>query len=568
MEVNRGDYYLADMDGGLRELVFDRFYGYDELTDLLHEWAAAVPALLEVESVGRSWEGRDVWLCTVTNRETGPALEKPALLIEGNIHSVEWTGSTAALHLVRCLLKGHRLLDTHSVYVIPRLNPDGAERSLREGRFIRSSVRPYPLERQPDGLRMQDVDGDGRVLMMRLRDPNGPWKAHPEDARVLVRREPDELEGEFFRLYDEGIVENFDGVTIGVAPPLEGLDLNRNFPGDWDTESVQLGAGPYPTSEPEVRAYVQAVSERPNIVAHIAYHTWTGVHLRPYAGRPDEEMPTDDLRTYRIVGEKATALTGYPAISIFHDFKYDPKQTLKGDVHGWLYEQLGIFSWTTEFWSPPRAAGLEIDKPIEWIQDHPPDHDLALVRWADRELGEGTYVDWYAFEHPQLGAVELGGWDIVHTFFNIPFDRLEREIEPHTEWALFQLALAPRLRIRSFEAEPIGSGTHRVRLVLENTGWLPTTVTRKAEERKAVRPIEVELDLPNDARLGLGERRVEAGQLEGRASFRTTLWWGNDPSTNDLRKLEWVIEAPSGGTLGVEARHQRAGVARGELQLA
>jgi murein tripeptide amidase MpaA len=551
----------------LRELPFDHFLDYEELSELLQDWAREANGLLELTSIGRSWEGRDIWLCTVTNRATGPALEKPALIVEGNIHSVEWTGSTAALHLVRRLLQGHPLLDTHAVYVIPRLNPDGAERSLREGRFIRSSVRPYPLERQPDGLRVQDVDGDGRVLTMRLRDPNGPWKVHPDDARVLVRREPDDLEGEFYRLYYEGLIENYDGVTIPVAPPLEGLDLNRNFPGSWDTESVQLGAGPYPTSEPEVRAYVQAVSERPNIVAHVAYHTWTGVHLRPYAGRPDEEMPTDDLRAYRIIGEKGTSLTGYPAISIYHDFKYDPKQTIKGDVHEWLYDQLGVFSWTTEFWSPPRAAGIELAKPIEWIQDHPPDDDLALVRWADAELGEQGYVDWYPFEHPQLGTVELGGWDVVHTFFNIPFTRLEREIEPHTEWALFQLALAPRLEVRSLESEPVGSGAYRVRLVLANRGWLPTAGTRKAEERKAVRPLEVELELPDGARLGAGERRVEAGQLEGRAGFRSTLWWGNDPSTNDLRKLEWVVESPNGGTLRVEARHQRAGVVRGELRL-
>ena len=165
------------------ELAFDRFYSYDELTGLVKAWAEERPELVQVESIGRSYEGRDIWLVTLTNAKTGPSIEKPGFLIEANIHSVEWTGSAAALHLIRRLVDGHggdekvtRLLDTRTMYVVPRLNPDGAEHALREGRFIRSSVRPYPLQEQPDGLHVRDIDGDGRVLAMRLKDPNGPWK--------------------------------------------------------------------------------------------------------------------------------------------------------------------------------------------------------------------------------------------------------------------------------------------------------------------------------------------------------------------------------------------------------
>src|SRR5207244_9952616 len=87
----------------------------------------------------------------------------------------------------------------------------------------------------------------------------------------LVRREPvvSPEDGPFYRLLTEGRVENYDGVTIKVPPPLEGLDLNRNFPAEWVPEHEQRGAGPYPTSEPEVRAMVQAVTDRPNITGHV-----------------------------------------------------------------------------------------------------------------------------------------------------------------------------------------------------------------------------------------------------------------------------------------------------------
>ena len=559
----------------MRAVAYDHFYSYDELTDTLRTWAEEVPALCTLESIGTSFEGRDIWLMTITNSETGAALEKPGLLVEANIHSMEWTGCTAAMHLIHKLLDGHgndklvtRSVDTRAFYVIPRLNPDGSERGLQERRFIRSSVRPYPREQQEDGLRIQDLDGDGRVLNMRVEDPNGAWKPHPDERRLLVRRDPVDGpdDGPFYRLLYEGRIENYDGVLIKTPPPLEGLDLNRNFPAEWAPENEQQGAGPYPGSEPEIRAILQAVTDRPNLTGYIAYHTFSGVHLRPYAGRPDDDFPTDDLRAYKIIGEEATSRTGYPAVSVFHDFKYHPKQTIKGGADDWVYDHLGVFSWTTEFWSPQRQAGLSDYHFTDWIRDHPVEDDIALIRWADATYPD-AYVDWYGFEHPELGRVELGGWDLINYWFNVPFDRLEAEVEPHSDWAIFHALVSPLLEVRSLEVEKLASDSFLVRLVLQNSGWLPTSVTEKAVERKIVRPIEVELELPEGARLVGGEMKTEAGQLQGRAQKRSTTWWGNDESTTDLAKLEWVIEAPAGTEVGIEARHQRAGTLRRRVML-
>jgi murein tripeptide amidase MpaA len=556
-------------------VAYDHFYGYDELTSTLHAWAEEAPKLCRVESIGTSYEGRDIWLVTVTNAETGDHADKPAFLVEANIHSMEWTGCTAALDLIHRLLSGYgsddlvtRALDTRTFYVVPRLNPDGAERGLKERRFIRSSVRPYPREQQDDGLRVQDVDGDGRVLDMRVEDPNGAWRPHPEEPALLVRRDPVDTpeDGPFYRLMPEGRVENFDGVTIKVPPPLEGLDLNRNFPADWAPEHEQRGAGPYPTSEPEIRAYVQAVTERPNITGHVAYHTFSGVHLRPYAGHPDDELPTHDLRAYKIIGERGTELTGYPAVSVFHDFKYDPKQSIKGGAHDWMYDHLGVFSWTTEFWSPQRQAGLKDYHFTDWIREHPVEDDVALLRWA-RDTYPDAHVDWYEFDHPELGKVELGGWDIVNYWFNVPFDRLEEEIRPHADWAIFQALISPLLEARTLEVEQLGESSFLLRLVLQNSGFLPTNVSDRALQRQAVRDIEVELDLPDGARLVAGEVKTEIGQLRGRIDKRSTTWWGNDESTSDLTKLEWVIEAPAGTALGLTAGNVRTGTIRRTITL-
>jgi hypothetical protein len=403
---------------------------------------------------------------------------------------------------------------------------------------------------------------------MRIEDPNGAWHPHPDHRELLVRRDPvDSAEdGPFYRLLTEGRIENYDCVTIKVPPPLEGLDLNRNVPAEWVPEHEQRGAGPYPTSEPEVRAMVQAVTERPNITGHIAYHTFSGVHLRPYAGRPDDEFPTADLRAYKLIGERGTELTGYPAVSVFHDFKYEPKQTIKGGAHDWMYDHLGVFSWTTEFWSPQRQAGLSDYHLTDWIREHPIEDDVKLLEWAKKNYPD-AHVAWYEFDHPELGKVELGGWDIINYWFNVPFDRLEDEVAPHSEWALFHLLVSPLLEARSLDVEKLGESSFLVRLVLQNSGWLPTNVTDKAVERKAVRDLEVEVDLPDGARLVGGEGKTEAGQLKGRADKRSTTWWANDESTGDLVKLEWVVEAPAGTEIGIEARHPRAGAVRRRITL-
>ena len=80
-----------------------------------------------------------------------------------------------------------RALDTRAFYVVPRVNPDGAELYFADKpRFLRSSVRPYPYDEEPiEGLKMEDADGDGRILQMRVPDPNGPWKPHPDARSVL-----------------------------------------------------------------------------------------------------------------------------------------------------------------------------------------------------------------------------------------------------------------------------------------------------------------------------------------------------------------------------------------------
>jgi murein tripeptide amidase MpaA len=557
-------------------LRFDHLYSYDELSAALHELAAERPDLMALEVAGTSHEGRDVWLATVTNTATGPHHEKPAVWVDANIHAVEITGSTAALHLLHRLVNDYgtdervtRALDTRTFYVVPRVNPDGVEVALAASpAFIRSSTRKWPRTDEADGLVQHDIDGDGRILTMRLRDANGAWKTHETEPRLMVPRRPDDpVDGEYYRILDEGTIRNYDGVLIANAPERRSLDLNRNFPAGWRTESEQHGAGPYPVSEPEVRNLVDALVARPNVCAYFAYHTYSAVNLRPYDDRPDDQMPEADLNRYKRLGEWGKDITGYDAVSVYHDFRYD-RGVITGAADSWAYDHLGIYGWTTEFWSMLRAAGVKPDHLIHWFEDHPVDDDLALLRWSDETTNGTAFVDWYPFEHPQLGPVELGGWDWLRSVENPPPQLMEAEIKPHADFAILHALSTPLLALHSVDVEAVGDGVYRLRVVVHNTGWMPTHVSERAVDRKVARPIEATITLPDGATLVQGKTPVELGQLAGWSRAVGMLSWnGPTDDTSDRAKVEWVVRAPAGSVVPIEIRHTRAGIVRTEVAL-
>ena len=197
-------------------------------------------------------------------------------------------------------------------------------------------------------------------------------------------------------------------------------------------------------------------------------------------------------------------------MSVYHDFRYDPKDVITGGADTWAYDHLGIYGWTTEFWSPIPRAGITEYHLVEWFDAHPIADDVALLRYSDTELGGRGFVDWYPFEHPQLGTVELGGWEPFRFWENPPDELLEREVAPHADWEIFCALATPSLRVRDVLVESIGADTWRVRLCIENDGWMPTNVTQRALERKIAQPVLATIELPRrsaGARPGNGRAR-------------------------------------------------------------
>ncbi len=550
---------------------FDRFLRYDELTAWLRELAAAHPDLVELASYGTSHEGRDLWLVTVTDTAAGAATTKPAHWVDASIHAVELTATVAACSLLQHLVDGHATGDptvteavrTRTFYVVPRVNPDGAEWALADPpRFRRSSTRPWPwsdAHRWP-GAHVEDVDGDGRVLQMRLPDPDGAWMPHPDDTRLLVPVPPAGAPPgtTCYRLLDEGTLVDHDGFTIPTPRPPEGLDLNRNFPAGWST--TVRGSGDHPLSEPEIDALVRAVVARPNVCGYNAFHTSGGVLLRPSSTQPDSALPPADVWAWKQLGAAGTALTGYPVHSVYEDFTWDRADTMSGAADDWAYEHLGLFAWTTEFWDAVHAATGSKQGTDFWYVGPTDEQALAVLRWTD-EHAPGAYVDWYPFDHPQLGAVELGGWHHLGIWTNPPPDRLRAEVAGHAEFAVAQALASPCLAVRHAAATDLGTGLWRVEVGIANTGWLPTYVSARAKKQDLVRPIVAEL---TGASVVGGPARQQLGQLEGRAAARFTEWHDGTPN----RVLaSWVVRAEAGAEVVASVRHDRAGAVQVTVRL-
>jgi hypothetical protein len=164
----------------------------------------------------------------------------------------------------------------------------------------------------------------------------------------------------------------------------------------------------------------------------------------------------------------------------------DRQNLMSGASDDWAYDHLGVFAWTTEFWDVAAAATGQRTHPIKWFLEHPIEDDLAMLRWNDEHFGGRLYVEWTPFDHPQLGPVEIGGWDWLFSWVNPPAELLEAEVRPPTS----PRSLRWRHRARGVRTtvEALGDSVWRVRVVIHNTGWLPTTVTDQATRQNLVLP--------------------------------------------------------------------------------
>lgn len=343
---------------------FNQFFDFERMQSTLTKWAEDNPGLCRLHTIGISHRNREVYALEITSFEKENAEKRPGFYIESCIHAEEVMGTNVTMYIAWHLLSGYEsdsyvkeLLESRVFYILPRVNPDGAEFVLKEGQPWCGNGTYLPGEEQPeDGFYWKDMNGDGVVAQMRIPDKNGEWKISGVDPRFMVLREPWEIEGDFYRVLPEGMFRNFNG-EFHFPKPLDG-NLNRQFPTNFYPEGKQYGAWELPLQEPEAKAAAEFIMSRPNMAGVMSYHTNAGVILRPFAYKSDEHFEGQDLKMYKTLGKIGTDITGYPAVSVFHEFTTSKDVIRGGCLTDWTYEFLGLPSMVTELWNVNQEAGI------------------------------------------------------------------------------------------------------------------------------------------------------------------------------------------------------------------
>jgi hypothetical protein len=557
------------------EVDFQHYHGLDETVALLRGWARQYPDIVELYSVGRSFEGRDIWQLTITNKKTGKDTDKPAFFLEGGRHAGEITGVEATLYFVNHVLTRYgadpaitKLVDTKALYCRPNNNPDGNALYQYTAQSLRSTVRPN--DDDGDGLLDEDpgedLDGDGFVRQMRKFVGAGKGNAakDPADPGGRAMKRVPQGEGDY-AIYSEG-TDN-DGDARYNEDGIGGLDLHRNYPGNWRpmTEATgrgwtQGGAGEYPLSEPETRAVFTFLMAHPNVALAQSLDTAVPMLLRgPSTSATEEGMFPKDAALAAKFDREGMKITGYPwAGDVYHVYATrggpnpvtgEPArdQPLFGHGPDFGYLSFGVIWYGDEIWNGGRFVDYDKNGRID---------EIETFRWNDEHrAGKGDFKAWAAFRHPQLGDVEIGGWNPKFYSQNPPPDMLETWARNE---ALFNLYLAqqlPQVRVTAVSAES-AKGTSaadrlfEVQATVTNEGLIPTAL----EIAKRVKMVK-----PDTVTLALDKGQELARPAPGKAAQRMSIEIGwLEPG--ETKTVTWQVKGPGKATVTVGSTRGGIGV--------
>ncbi len=473
-------------------LRFDRYYSYDEVNEALKILHKAYPKLTKLEVLGKSEEGRDIYALTINNPKTGDELDKPGVYVDGNIHGNEIQAGEVCLYYANMLLtkygeneKVTKALDKNTHYIIPVVNVDGRYHFFKDGHTPSSSrsIR-VPKDDDKDGLfdedAPDDLDGDGSICQMRIKDPFGQYKVDSEDKRIMVRIKPGE-QGEYSILGSEGIDNDGDGKFNEDA---EGyLDPNRNWGFNWMPPYAQSGAGNFPLSGVGLKAINDYISARPNIIIGFAFHNNGGMWLRV----PSEKsimMAASDIATYDAIGKEALKITpGYtygPSYGLYPTY---------GDFDSHLFFLHGAFSFVGELFQRETETYREDvnkTKPEEpeegFRRGGSPEQNRELLKFNDHVVQGELYKEWEKYDHPVYGEIEIGGWVKMSSRLPHPF-MLQELVHRNASVVFLAAEQTPEISMEVFDVKEISKNLKQVRVRLQNKKGLPSMSAYSASSK-------------------------------------------------------------------------------------
>lgn len=446
---------------------------YAQATGLLKQIAAAHPDICRLESLGKSYGDREMWVLTITNQSQGDEQDeakKPAFWIDGGIHANEVQAVDVVLYTAWYMTEMYgrnetitRLIDERVFYLMPMMSPDSRDAHMHEPNTTngpRGGQRPVDDDRdgRVDEDPADDLDGDGHITQMRVRDPLGRFKPHDEYPAMMVRADADET-GSYTLLGPEGIDNDGDG---RVNEDDDGYyDPNRDWPWHWQPAYVQRGAHNYPLSIHENRVVADFVMAHPNIAGSQSYHNTGGMILRG-PGAKDDRWPREDIAVYDALGKRGEEmLPGYRYINTAEDL-YE----VWGGETDWFHTMVGAFAFVNELNTPFNLFRQSNSGGFFASQDDQHKFNRLLL------LDDG-FVEWHEVDHPTYGKIEVGGmkksWGRQPPSF-----LLEEECHRNMAFTMWHADQLPKVEIDEVTVRPLDGNLFEVTATLMNRKLTPT----------------------------------------------------------------------------------------------
>lgn len=526
---------------------WNRYHDDIALEEIYKKMASAHPDLVSLESIGKSYEGRDIWVLTVTDKKNGgPSNRKPAIYIDGGIHANEIQTSEFALYTAWYLAEMHahgnqfvkELLVDKTFYIAPSISPDSRHHFFHKGNTAHSSrTGQVPLDSDRDGLvdedEMDDLDGDGHITSMRRKSPFGQFIEDPTDPRRMIRV-ADGQQGVYELLGSEGLDTDGDGMINEDGAG--GYDPNRDFGWNWQPNYFQRGAYKYPFSLPENRAVGDFIMKHRNIAAGQNFHNNGGMILRgPGAAEDEGLINRQDIAVYDALGKKGEELIpGYRYIITYKDL-----YSVYGGQLDWMSFGRGIFAFCNELW----MANMLFNNP------NPTDRQGEQYAADKYLLLEDAFVPWNTYHHPIYGEVEIGGFKKTYGRLHPGF-LLESDAHRNALFTIYHAYHTPKLSVDDITVKDVGNGIKEVTAVIKNERVIPT---------HSAHDVRNKIEVPNVVTLDGGT--VLSGMIVQNLDFNLTSEQKQDPANLKVSTIpgnghvivRWLVKGGSKYTVTVDS---------------
>lgn len=306
---------------------WNHYHNYSEIVNTLVYLNDTYPDIVDLFSIGKSWENRTIYCIKLTNESiAGP---KPKLFFVGYHHAREPISAELPLYFVvdAAASFGTNVTITHmlngsEIYIVVALNVDGLE-LIKKNDWQRKNAHPY------------DDDGDGRLDEDPPDDENGDGQ-----IQDLIQ-----WTGSYWTFVRwEGIDDDADGLFN--EDWVGGVDLNRNYGYQWNATcdsgspypSAEDYRGPAPFSEPETQA-IRDFALQHDFGYAVSFHSGAEVILCPW-GYVNTPTPHDSL--FKEVAADLSALVGAPYEQSAQMY------TTSGVWDDWMYGNRSSFALTCE----------------------------------------------------------------------------------------------------------------------------------------------------------------------------------------------------------------------------